>query len=512
MIPIKLGTPDQFAALRAVLADAGFTGPSVAQRVGAPTTYDFESLREGRKQPPAVNDTLDALIRLFMDAEMVDWDIVRRHLAPRAIEALTDLGLLATTPSLPTHAQATVLLYPSEGGVIISDLNADPDRNVDAQVPSPVDVVYPAITANTRRFLANQSTAPCEAFLELCGGTGIAALRAAGFATRAWSVDITERSTVFAAFNARLNGIANFEALQGDLYEPVQGLTFDRIVVHPPYVPARQNTYVFRDGGEDGEAITRRAIAGLPQHLRPGGRFYCTCLATDRRDAPLEQRIRAMLGERQAEFDVLVTTTGEFEPLNYYTRKAVDKRGTFAEIGDWFELFQRLEVTQLVHGSMLVRRHGGDRPPVTVRRQLGRRLGPMGCDEWLLGWEVAATDPGFPATLWASRPWASASAEVSVALRSMDGAPWAPVRATMRTDWPFPIVVEAPPVGAALLGRCDGQITVRDHLAFFRDAGALPPDAEDARFLDLVKTMISAGVLGLDEFRFPPPPDRPGVA
>jgi hypothetical protein len=99
-----------------------------------------------------------------------------------------------------------------------------------------------------------------------------------------------------------------------------------------------------------------------------------------------------------------------------------------------------------------------------------------------------------------------------VALRSIDGAPWAPVRATVRTDWPFPIVVEAPPVGAALLGRCDGQITVRDHLAFFRDAGALPPDAEDARFLDLVKAMISAGVLGLDEFRFPPPPDRPGVA
>jgi methylase of polypeptide subunit release factors len=510
MIPILLGTPEQFGAVRDFLLAAGFTEPKIAERAGAPTIYEFQSLREGRTQAVALNDRLDLLIRVFMDAEMVEWRVMREHVPAPALDAFDGLGLLMTAQSSPSHVHATVLLYPSEGGLIVSDLNADPDRS--ATEPSPPDVVYPAITRNTRRFLASQATTPCEHFLELCSGTGIAALRASRFARRAWAVDITERATVFAEFNARLNGITNLVALQGDLYEPVRGQTFDRIVAHPPYVPARENQYVFRDGGEDGEAITRRAVAGLPDFLRPGGRFYCTCLATDRKDAPLERRIRAMLGDREAEFDVLLVTTGEIDPLTYYAKKAVNRRGTFAEIGDWYDLFQRLEVTQLVHGTLVVERHRDPRPAVTARRQCGPALGLGGGEDWLFGWETAAADPRFPARLLASRPWASARAEVTVALRAGDGRSWGPTKATMRTDWPFSTVVEGPPVGAALVSRCDGRIPVAEHLAFFRQSGTLPPDVPDDHFLHLVRVLISAGILGLDEFPLPPLPAPSGVA
>jgi methylase of polypeptide subunit release factors len=510
MIPIHLGTPEQFRAVRAHLLAADFTAPTIAERVGTPTVYEFLSLREGRTQAVALNDRLDVLIRVFMDAEMVEWSVVREHVPASALDAFTALGLLTTAPSSPAHAHATVLLYPSEGGFVVSDLNADPDRT--AAEPSPPDVVYPAITKNTRRFLASQATSPCRRFLELCSGTGIAALRASGFAERAWAVDITERATVFAEFNARLNDITNLAVLRGDLYEPVRGLTFDRIVVHPPYVPARENRYVFRDGGEDGEAITRRAVAGLPEFLEPGGRFYCTCLATDRKDAPLEQRVRGMLGNREAEFDVLLVTTGEVDPLTYYAKKAVNQRGTFAEIGEWHDLFEQLGVTHLVHGTLVIERHRAPKPAVTARRQCGLGLGFGGGEDWLLGWEAAAGDPGFPDRLRATRPWASARAEVTITLRAGDGIPWGPTKATMRTDWPFSTVVDGPPVGAALVSRCDGRIPVAEHLAFFRESGALPPEVPDDQFLVFVKILISAGILGLDEFPHPPPPERPGVA
>jgi len=403
-----------------------------------------------------------------------------------------------------------VLLYPTEGGLVVSDLNADPDRSV--AEPSPPDVVYPAITRNTLRFLASQSTAPCDHFLELCSGTGVAALRAAGFAQRAWAVDITERSTVFAEFNVRLNALTNVTVLQGDLYDPVRGETFDRIVLHPPYVPSRDTAYVFRDGGEDGEAVTRRAIAGLPEFLRPGGRCYCTCLATDRKDAPLERRVRAMLGDREGEFDVALVTTGETDPLTYYSKKAANRRGSFAEVGDWYELFQRLEVTRLVHGTLVIERHRAPKVPVTARRQVGFALGFGGSEDWLLAWETALQSDGFAERLLASRPWASARAEVRITLRAGDDAAWAPMAASLRTDWPFATVVDAPPVAAALVSRCDGRTSVAEHLAALRAEGALSADIPDRQFLHLVEVLLSAGILGWDAFPLPAPPQRPGVA
>ena len=51
--------------------------------------------------------------------------------------------------------------------------------------------------------------------------------------------------------------------VEGDMYAPVEGLTFDRIVTHPPYIPAKQTGLIFRDGGEDGEQIIR-AGGGRP--------------------------------------------------------------------------------------------------------------------------------------------------------------------------------------------------------------------------------------------------------
>src|SRR5439155_22250135 len=117
----------------------------------------------------------------------------------------------------------------------------------------------------------------------------------------------------FADFNRRINGISNFVASAGDLYEPAGGLTFDRIVAHPPYVPVYRPQLIFDSGGQDGEQIVRRIIEGLPRYLRPGGRFTALTMGSDRgdsdqgrsdRDHPFEHRLREWLGSREAEFDV----------------------------------------------------------------------------------------------------------------------------------------------------------------------------------------------------------------
>ena len=170
------------------------------------------------------------------------------------------------------------ILFATRGMVLASDRVSSLDR---APLPPDADVVYPAAIENTVAFMSTLPETPCDALLDVGTGSGVAALDGARYARHAWGTDIAARSVQFAEFNRRLNGIQNATMLQGDLYAPVEGLTFDRIVTHPPYVPARKNTMIFRDGGEDGEQILRGIVEGLPRFLRPGGRFYTLVVAAD---------------------------------------------------------------------------------------------------------------------------------------------------------------------------------------------------------------------------------------
>ena len=55
------------------------------------------------------------------------------------------------------------------------------------------------------------------------------------------------------------------------MYAPAGERQFDRIVVHPPYVPVLRPKYIYHDGGDDGEQIVRRAVTEMFPYLAPGG-------------------------------------------------------------------------------------------------------------------------------------------------------------------------------------------------------------------------------------------------
>jgi SAM-dependent methyltransferase len=483
---------EQCSALRTLVADAGFTAPAVCNRVGIASIYDFISLREGRCGAVPIADALDVLIRLFMDVELVDGELVRRHLGVAGAGLLEDVGLLRTHTGDPARVHAGFLLYPTEGLWIASDLNVSPDGPAHTVLTE--DAVYPAITKNTRHFLASLPSTPCEDFLELCGGTGIAALLAARYAARTWSVDITERATRFARFNAALNGVPNITAARGDLYDAVPGRTFDRIVAHPPYMPALEQKYIFRDGGEDGEQITRRIVAGLPERLRPGGRLYCTCMLTDRREANAEHRIRAMLGDRAAEFDVLLVTERLFPPTDYYFRLALTGRAELGEVVRRHEVFQRLEVERLVYGSFVIQRPAACRPTFTARRQAGPNTTTADV-EWLLGWEAesAARAGQQPDDL---RPVVSPACRMRLG-HVFDAGGWTVEDCQLTTSAPFALEARCPPWTAVLLERCDGKTGVEALHGELRRSGVLPAALGLGEFSRLVRSLVSGGFLRL---------------
>lgn len=490
-MPLVLGAPAHFALVRQALADARYTEAEVVRRCAIDGIHRFRSRRDGRTAPETVGDAFDALLRLFMDEEPLPWAEVRAHLGDAAADALRALDLLADADE-PGACWATVLLYPARTLVLASDRTRGPRGE-----PLGGDVVFPAITANTGHFVGMLPAVPCAALLELCAGTGIAALLAAPYTGHVWATDITARSVHFARFNAALNGIENVTVARGDLYEAVGDLTFDRIVAHPPYVPEPEVRVVFRDGGEDGEQVTRGIVAGLPRHLRPGGTLQCTCAVTDRAGRPFEQRVREWLGDAADEFDVFFLPQAVHDALAYYLSRVLQGHEPWETLQSRHETFRRLEVERVAYGSFVVRRRGPDdppRPPLTVRRRATPAT--VGADVLrLIDAELSLAAPGVEARTPDLRLRTTPATEFSLTHALVDGE-WQATACHVRVAHPFVVDASVAPWVAALLARADGARTPRAIVAELQAEGMAPEGAGVADELaPLLRAFLGTGIL-----------------
>jgi SAM-dependent methyltransferase len=498
--PFVDATGAQIAALRALLTECGYSERGICDRLGLTKLTEFPTLRAGRMTPATITDRLDVLIRLFLDGEGVERGAVAMHLRDGDM-LLREIGLLQTHPAVPDRFAATALLYPIEGLYVVSDLDARAPGVNPPDAPMRADHVYSALTVNTRKFL-DSLPSPAEGdFLELCSGTAVAALLAARAGARAWAVDITERATRFAEFNARLNGLPQLRALRGDLYTPVAGQTFDVIVAHPPYLATQEARYVFAHAGPDGEAVLRGMLAGLADHLRMGGRLYCTCASTDRAGMPLEQRIRQMLGERQAEFDIALVEYHGYHPVELYAKLAAGGRITFADAERQIALFRDLQAERMVYGSFVVRRNDRQGAPFTVRRGGNPKAGGPEL-EWLADWHAADARADAAERMLDAKVRLAAGATLHLEYGPNEGG-WQARRAWLTVEHPFPRTTEVTADAATLLAECDGGRPMREWIAALRDAGTLAPGVADEAFVRFLAGLVAEGVLVTEGFEPP---------
>ncbi len=108
--------------------------------------------------------------------------------------------------------------------------------------------------------------------LDLGCGAGTIALLLAADVDWVVGTDINRRAVAMAQANAALNGIVNADFVAGDLYGPVAGRRFDRILSQPPYYPVKDATLTFLHSGTRGDELARAVVRGLPDHLTEGGR------------------------------------------------------------------------------------------------------------------------------------------------------------------------------------------------------------------------------------------------
>jgi SAM-dependent methyltransferase len=486
-MPLKFGTQSQFDSLRRLLESSGYVSETVCDRLGVSSIFGLENLREGPMTLEGIENACDVLTWLFLGRERLDRAIAGRFLSDTDLEKLGDLGLVEAAPST-SEIQSTVLLYPVESVYIVSDL---PINRADGSVASFPDAVYPPLMASAGWYLSMLPRTPCENFLELCGGTGVAALLSSEFATQVCSVDITKRSTVFAEFNAALNQTRGFRALEGDLYDPVGGETFDRIVAHPPYMPATENSQIFRDGGPDGEEITRGIFRGLADRLRPGGRLLVTAILSDRREAPVEVRVRDMLGPDEHEFDVAVVTIKGLHPIVHYGGELWKGTATGNEVEPQLAHLRTLGIEQMVLCTVVVRRPVERRSTFTTRRVAGSRCDAVALER-LLGWEQKAMDPNVNDWLAASAPRSNDATELLVAHR-MEVEGWQTSGLWLKTEHPFESQVTCGTWVAEFLHRCDGTRSALSLLESMKSEGTIPKDAPANDFVEMVKGLAAGG-------------------
>lgn len=482
-----IGSAEQFAALREALQSAGYTEDGVCQRAGIQKIFDFRL--EGETHIKEVDsDTLGRLIHLLLECGSLS-----RECAPELPwKQLDDLGLVMPDPANPDHWVCTSILYPELDLYIASDRT----RALPGQSQRPMeemdDVVYPGIVLNTGLFLGLVPRSPCEAFLDLCSGSGVAALAAArGGARHSYAFDLTARSTHFAEFNRRLNGVENMTASQGDLYDPAGDLTFDRIAVHPPYLPVFRRHAIYDSGGQDGEEIVRRIIQGLPRYLRPGGCFYALTMGTDR-EKPLEHRVREWLGGAEDEFDVALVVRRVINPSEYVAQAVVQYRGELADIPAWQKFFRDLGVRGLVYGFLMIQRRAEPSPVFTVRRQLGTRTS-LAEHQWLMDWETTLARRGAGALLDQHlRTREGVNLQVTHKLAEQG---WAPESYRFDIRYPFDMELEAQAWAAYLLQSANGTFSGAGLLAAMQNAGVLSTETPPEEFAKMLALLVSGGFL-----------------
>ena len=126
------------------------------------------------------------------------------------------------------------------------------------------------------------------AVLDLCTGSGCLAILASGIFPNADidAVDLSADALDVARINVDEHDMANrVNLLEGDLFDAVEGRTYDLIIANPPYVagaevaafPAeyRHEPVMAHLGGEDGLDIIRRILDEAANHLNPGGGLLC---------------------------------------------------------------------------------------------------------------------------------------------------------------------------------------------------------------------------------------------
>ncbi|TVP77136.1 MAG: hypothetical protein EA352_04245 [Gemmatimonadales bacterium] len=553
--------------LAGLLDQAGYNATRVRAHLGVGSLFDLGGAAPPESRAAAESGTtaeagtlpgaVSVLVDLFLRGRRVPRAQLDEALGAGAASLLLEAGVVRGVAgggvsgdgpaeeaegSEGRELAATLLLYPVGPVLIASDLTPDAPGCLGGELDTlPPEAVYPALAGPNRSFLADLPGEPCPGdLLDLCGGTGVAALLSAagaGVSGTVISADVSPRAAAFAALGGALNGV-ELEAVTGDLWAPVAGRRFARILAHPPYLPSVDGDHAFRDGGLDGERLLRRVLEGLPAHLAPGGLFHGHGLVVETEEESAEERVRGFLkegragggeggtgpdagtgssGEPRSEPDLWLFEHEAFTPADFVVRQMQAGRMEAGAADRHLAGLARAGVRRFVRGSIFVRAGGADDagesnapkpngcPPLTLRRSRGTSPGVLTGSGEL----DEAGSAELAAFRQSTRRLARARAGGTVGRLRCRLAPGAriqvshgakegelvPEAAALVRDGALPARVGIPVGALPLVPRFDGTRTPGQVRRETVAAGEIPDAVSTADIRHLVEGLLDAGLL-----------------
>ncbi|MCG3125112.1 MAG: Release factor glutamine methyltransferase [Phycisphaerales bacterium] len=193
-----------------------------------------------------------------------------------------------------------------------------------------------------------------------CGTLGILASR---FSDKVVLADSNPRALALARFNVALNGLQHAEILQTDFFSALQGRLFDLIISNPPFVISPTRTFIYRDGGMPGDAVTEKVVRGCAEHLAEGGFAHVLCNWAHHAGAPWEERLATWASAAQA--DMLVLRTHTRDPVEYAqqwlseTERHLTTEQMWKRLDEWVAAYRNLGITAMSGGLISLRKTSG---------------------------------------------------------------------------------------------------------------------------------------------------------
>lgn len=523
--PVTLSTPATapapvLAILRADLAGSGYDVDGVEDLLGAVASAALhrEQAVPARRALAASGgrDPRATLTSLFLLGDAVPRAALDRALPGTGAAGAERLGLVETSgegdddearpvadlrPYGATDAAGEVRWWlASDLGEVATGGRLSPDHVLGAGGAS---LTLAQVTMRT----------PTGRVLDLGTGCGIQALHASRHALAVVGTDISRRALAYARFNAALNlpEGEQVDLRHGSMLEPVAGEAFDLVVSNPPFVITPRagaagravadalGDYEYRDGGRSGDDLVRDLITGVGAVLAPGGVAQLLGNWEHRRGEPWEDRVGAWLDA--AGLDGWVIQREVLDPAQY-AETWIRDGGTTADrepaawsaaYGAWLDDFASRDVEAVGFGIVTLRRPVSGTPSLrrleehtgSVRQPLGAHLATALAAHDLL---ALHDDAALAAARLVTAP------DVTEERYLTPGAAHPDVVILRQGDG-LGRAVHASTGLAALVGACDGELTVGQLVGAVAAFFEVSADDLAAELLPAVRGLVSDGFL-----------------
>jgi len=483
---LKLLSPSDAERLRGFLIEAGYGEESLRVKLGLkdlPSTRlrNFARLLDATREPSRIN----TLLRWFWIGIPQDASTAAEHLPSWFIPLALECGLLHQHGA---EIAPEAMLLPSEGFIFAADHTSKID-SADRDL-----VLWPNPTSRLlSRFTVRR---PSRATLDLGTGTGIQALLAAAHSQKVVATDLNSRAVVFAAFNARLNGIENIEYLAGEGFEPVAGRKFDLIVSNPPFFLSPSTAYLFCDNPMDLDQLCRRLTREAPNYLNEGGYFQMLCEWAEVEGQTWQERLEEWF--EGSGCDAWVMKGYAEEPSEYaqeHIRSTVSATDRDAELfASYMDYYRERRVKAVCGGVVVLHRRSGQNW-IFMEEVTSTPKQPFG---ELIASGFEARDFLYANTsdeqLLEAKPTLSPNARLEqIFHRGAEG--WQTERLTLRLVKGFEFFFGLQPLVAEFLSGCDGTKTFRQLIDLFASKAQAPHAQVQRESLDVARKLIERGFL-----------------